>query len=426
MEDFYKDFKDRIEGRPDPEFRPEDWSDMEARLDGQSTGVIPIPLMWWAVPFVILGLTGWGLYLNNTLMSYSGSDKDAVQVTDTVFIEKVVYKTDTVFQEKIEYVTLPPEVIERIVYLRDQSEVTGPTSFALGQDQQRTFEGSTLQSGLAKLEGQRERSWLTSSEDHIVSGSEGGLFASADQFSILDPIPSLVPTYMRSRTGQSSDRRRMATPYLDMVKLSRSGTAPDLFRPRALSIEIGSGLTSALNTPIDHLFGYTLVAGAKLRFDPGYRLWADVSLQNMRFQSNQMGDDLGIPVVIPPSGDFDFENAKVPRRSLQYSLGLDYLINTGRPVRPVLGIGIAGVEYFPVEIVYDFVNRDNGAEFIFERNSDDLGLRVNYALFKLGVEFALSPRYDLGINGFYRKGLDDGFGINDLIEARLSLSARIF
>ena len=91
---------------------------MEARLDRDSAGVVPFPWLWWTLPFAILGLIGWNIYLQNELSTNNTESPLTQTLTDTVIIEKIVYKTDTVYREKIEYVTLPPEVIERIVYLR--------------------------------------------------------------------------------------------------------------------------------------------------------------------------------------------------------------------------------------------------------------------------------------------------------------------
>ena len=265
---------------------------------------------------------------------------------------------------------------------------------------------------------------MQESSDNITRLSKSVISGSS---SILNPVPSLALRSLESNAGHGVMTRFRNTPYLNLAKLSKKRQHhPDVFRPRALSIEVGSGLSNAFETDIEHLFGYSLFAGAKLRFDPGYRLWADVSLQNLRFKANEMGEDIGVPVVIPPSDQFDFENAQVPRRAVQYAAGLDYVFYRKKILRPILGIGVAGVEYFHTEIIYDFVNRDTGAEFIFEKNSDDASLRVNYALFKFGMEYSLSRRYNLGLTGMYRKGLDDAFGIHDVIEGRLSLSARIF
>lgn len=418
MDEFYKEIKDNVDGRPQEDFRPEDWHRLEARMDEDSAA--PKPFFWWhwlgAIAASILLI--WNMYLHSQLNAQKSTEPVVEVVLDTLIEQRMVYITDTIYRDRVEYIRIPGKAVEKVVYVAIDSSF-----FAKEVRKKDSKFFSNLYGSRDLKSGSIDNSFSIDPQD-VYRDRIFNMDATTEPLQQHTKIleDSMLPI------GHAKGTTRLAsTPYINSGQLSQKRfTSFSGFQPRAFSVEVGTGLMDAYQTDIQHLLSYSLSIGAHLRFEPGYRIWTDVGFHNMHFKASEMGDDIGVPVVIPPSDEFEFENARVPRRALEYTAGLDYVFGPENRLRPVLGIGIAAVHYLTTEIVYDFINDDTGVEFIFEKNSTDESPQFNYAVLKFGFEYSLNRRYHLAFNGYYRRGFDDVYGINDLMRGQVSIGARIF
>ncbi len=101
MDDFFKQFKENLDARPEPSFEEKDWRKLSNRLDRQA-GKRPLPVVWWwaALPLALL-LLGANVLFFSELKDARQKIAALEMHRDTVYLTKVVYLTDTVYQTRI-------------------------------------------------------------------------------------------------------------------------------------------------------------------------------------------------------------------------------------------------------------------------------------------------------------------------------------
>ena len=97
MDDFFQQFRENLENRPEPAFEERDWRGMERLLDEQGKKRPFAPAWWWVLPFLILLLAANAFVL---LEQRKANQKlsELASRRDTVYHTRVVYLTDTIYQ----------------------------------------------------------------------------------------------------------------------------------------------------------------------------------------------------------------------------------------------------------------------------------------------------------------------------------------
>lgn len=114
MEEFYQQFKDNLENRPEPEFDPAAWTDLERRMERAAGNAGRVFNWWWAAVPLLLLLLGSNFFLYRQLSHNNRQINALVLQKDTVLQRQVIFQLDTIYQTRTirEVIQVPaPEMV---------------------------------------------------------------------------------------------------------------------------------------------------------------------------------------------------------------------------------------------------------------------------------------------------------------------------
>nr|MBP6827673.1 outer membrane beta-barrel protein [Saprospiraceae bacterium] len=178
-------------------------------------------------------------------------------------------------------------------------------------------------------------------------------------------------------------------------------------RPKEFRLGVEGGWCYPFSKNLTRQSGYSAGLQATARFSPNLEMWLDAGYYKMRFETDSMYDDIGVPVVTPPSDEFTFIKAEVPVPFLQYSAGMQYLFRAGHKWRPFLGVGYGAVLLLPSEVIYEFQNKALGIEWSFDQEANRREWQTDFLLLRVGFEYELSKHWNWQLRANYRASLGD-------------------
>lgn len=422
MEDFLKEFKDNLANRSEPDFEPGDWEKLQGRLDQQGGKRFAAFSWWWVLwPFLLL-LVGTNAYFFLELKK-ANAKIAAIEVSrDNVVHTRVVYIRDTIYQTRVTHETvyinaetgtqtnIPNlETFSKEYFLRANPEATTSTAKAVP--------APILKPEAALLPLlQKENSLIgpfSEERDTNVFLTVNELKHNEVNALQVSPVhPNLVPEMV------------VEAPLLKPTKTLRQQLYA--LRPKAFQLGLSGGWASPIDVRFDKKSGYSLGVHTAIDFSSQLSIWADASFFKIQQLSYRMGEDIGIPVVFPPSDAYTFSKAEAPQSYFQYSLGLQYVFHSKTKIKPMLGMGYGVVSLLPREIIYEFNNTATGVQWDYgydlkiEPGLDD------FTLFSAGLQYQLSPQWNFIFKTNYRSNLGKKeaqvpklFGIESGINLRL-------
>lgn len=367
MQDFFRQYRDNWESRPEPLYEARDWQALEQRLD-QQRKVRPVGFFWWwlALPLLFLSLASNVLFYTKWQKAAQERTPSAVaapQHTDTVYRTQVVFRTDTIYQTRFVVETQRTPLPESVPVAVGKA-IHGPAAALL------------LPAGTMP--------------DTVESPA-----------TVLAPL-SLGPCSLL-KTVRPVPAAFSEVPFLPKKRKRPLRDQWAALQPRDVRLGVSGAVFLPLSAPpLDVLSAYALGGQASVDVSPAFRLWAEVMYATLDVASDQMGDSFGIPVVDPPSDDHVFLKAELPQSSLQYALGVQYFLRRRAHFRPFLGAGIAAVSLLPAEISYDFRDKSLGVEWTFENPAPVQRLARGHLLLRAGFEQRLTQRWQWQLLATYR------------------------
>lgn len=410
MADFYEDFKNNINNRPEPDFNSEDWANMDARLDARPRRVVP--LFWWSTAALLLLLLGsniWWFSQNQYGQNETFNNTKTVIIKDTIYQKEIIYRIDTVVQ------------IQRIVESKIIASAAPNAPF---------YSQSFTSNGLFS---NNENKYLTQKSAFTQKG-----------FSANDLLNRAVSGLQKSNTNLNEAQLAFTLPGVGTKRSTLDFLATDLnalatekftlsddiqglpllekekYRRRVLrKVWRGmqpTGLTLGLASSFSILFDEEIVSQkirglgltAAVEFSPGFRLWFAGNHESFDYKSNAAGDRYDIPVIALPSTEFTFKYAEVSRSAVNFATGLQYYFNTDKKLNPYVGIGIGGRFLTAGNVKYEF---ENGNTEIDEyRDIAQRAYRFEYLDFQAGIAYQWSDRWQtqLGVD-FLRNREESAF-----------------
>ena len=171
-------------------------------------------------------------------------------------------------------------------------------------------------------------------------------------------------------------------------------------RPIGFMGGISLGLTHLFNDlDINHPSWSAGIQGAVI-FSPKLRLWLEANYTRNHFEVFRMNDNIGIPVVPPPSDDFVFAVAEAEIPAFLIGGGMEYMISPQRKWSPYLGVGYGIATVQPYEITYDFEDQAASIEWNFEKRVNQSATLYDFLILKTGMETRLNNNWvaQIGIN----------------------------
>lgn len=381
MEDFFKQFRDKLENRPEPKLEERDWQDMQARLerDGPKR---PAALAWWwmVVPFMLL-LTGSNAFF---FWQWKKTEQRVSSLElrhDTVFHTRVVYTTDTIFRTRV--------IRERVVEYQTANASRRYNLFAGVNEIQNSASGKDI----ATIQNQKLGNEDLTNRPVGVSG--------------VGIKQDLTPLPIEGMQSVKFPRKNLSLPYFSATipaRKHKKSFSDHLYslHPKGYQLGVSSGLAHPYGHGVDFKSGYSIGLHGALEFSPNLRLWIDAAYFKTQFLTDRMGNDIGVPQEAPPSTDYIFLQAEVPQPFVQYAAGMQYLFRTKHRLKPFVGLGLGAISLLTYDVVYEFKNPTLGIEWNLDVPIHQRGLISNFLVLPVGMEYGFSKHWTAQIQANYR------------------------
>ncbi|MCB9294687.1 MAG: hypothetical protein H6559_16435 [Lewinellaceae bacterium] len=396
MDDFFQQFRENLENRPEPAFEERDWRGMERLLDEQGKKRPFAPAWWWVLPFLILLLAANAFVL---LEQRKANQKlsELASRRDTVYHTRVVYLTDTIYQTVVagEKQAAPAAPLPVAGWSRlFQGRFTplledGPPSAGLFATGSARPLAAPLRSG-ERQEGTAPTETAAEAEEAVGEGP--GL--------LLAPIADKgLPPFL------SAQRPTLPKLTLEPVTVKRKKTFVQYvypLRPKGLHLGLGGGGVFPFSRTLTRQAGGLAGLQLAVEFSPQIRMWMDASYFKIYIETDRMDESIGVPAVAPPTDEFAFLKAEVPQPTLQFSAGMQYVFLPSGKWHPFAGLGYGTVSLLPHDVIYEFVNPLTGEEWNFDGSVPGGTWKGGFVFFQGGLEHEFSQRWRAQLSASYR------------------------
>ena len=410
MDDFFKQFRDNLESRPEPAFEEKDWRGLERQL-GQLGQKRPVAMAWWWVlPFLIL-LLGMNAFVLFEQRKMNRQFNEMGIFRDTIYQTRVIYQTDTIYQAEVIRESAegaPASGTPAVSFSGWQSPSRAPLYpfLAAGQPSAGFFipeDSSPSASLLSNRHGAISQPLPGAPDEQPASPS--GLLA---------PLPGRSGPFFLP--GQPVGRPELPVePVLAKRKKSMIQYVYPL-RPKGLQLGLNGGAAFPFSQNLSRQAGGSAGLQVAIEFSPNIRMLVDAGYFKIHIEANQMDASIGVPVIEPPTDDFIFSKAEVPQPTLQFSAGMQYLFLNASKWSPFAGLGYGTASLLPHDVIYEFKNPLSGEEWNFDGSVSGSMWQTGFILFQGGVEYEFSRQWNGQLVASYRTNWNN-FG---------SLSPRIF
>ncbi len=400
MADFYDSIRNNLENEPEPEFNPADWEDMKERIQRQPRR--PLPIFWWSTAALLL------LLLGSNIWWYANSSPDvelvkveekAVYIYDTIVRKEIVYQTDTLIQ----YRDRPSVALATPSFAATQKALAFQQQIIAGELRMKAQTNSFNQNYAADKLLARAANALKKEQfgsalvpENLLAVLKEGNFEEKETLDFL-------PTDFKLIDNKSivSNENLNPSPSVEKERYRRRLLLETWrnVQPTGVFIAAEGGYVFPIEVGSEDRNGYTGGLKAGLTFSPALRMMLSGNFQHIKYQTDDMGEEFGVPVISPPTDDLTFQQADVVQSSLQFAVSLQYLFRVQKDFRPYLGVGFGSHSLLPAEIKYTFTNPDD-LELIAEYDVERQGWQGGDIHLQAGFEFRLSERWNLplGVN----------------------------
>lgn len=399
MDDFFKQFRENLERRPEPDFEEKDWRGMEKLLDAQGGKQLPVLAWWWVMPFLLL-LLGANVFMLLEQKKVNRKLQEAVMLRDTVYQTRVIYHTDTIYRTQVIREETASGVRAggpAIIFTPAGRQGGGYPAFSslwsAGQPSAGLFLPGEARpySALPGFRQERKEEQDAGQDNRLGPEEPHSVHA------LLAPLPSgNQPLLLPEKTFETE-----GLPAPTITKRRR--TLMQLLyplRPKGLMLGGGGGGAFPLGPALSRQAGGLAGVQVAVEFSPHIRMWMNASYFRIHIETDRMDESIGVPPVDPPSDDLIFSKAELAQPTLQLAAGMQYLFSGEGKWTPYLGLGYGAASLLPHDVVYEFRNPATEAEWNIDIRVAGRSWQTGFLLFQAGVEYEFSRRWSgqLGVN----------------------------
>ncbi len=371
MDNFFKQFQDNLDNRPEPPFEEKDWLALEKQLPPQK---MKYPLSMWLllglVPLLFMSLAANGYFyskMKNTELGMATlnsrfeaiNSKTIVMQTDTIYKIHTIIERDTIYKTRILRETI-------VSYLPPNSSNDSNNS----------------------------------NDSNDSNDSNGNSKNNTLIFNSLEKLNSVsIAPLKLTKQNKLLDLGNLPIIHQEHKTL---GQRLDFMRPKNYSMGISTGLLFPFGDGLSSPSGFKLGFTGAMFFTPNVSLWADVHYAQISYNLDKMGDAIGVPVMAQPDKSYLFNKAIIKQPTIQYMAGLRYRFDNQKHWQPYIGLGFGVVSSLPYEVGYEFKNNSLGTVLDFDLKVKQKGTQWGFLLFDVGFEKRLSNHYRWKIGADYR------------------------
>ena len=178
----------------------------------------------------------------------------------------------------------------------------------------------------------------------------------------------------------------------------------DLMRPNGMEIGLNYSQGTTFKDFHKHLDINQWGITAQIKFSQPFRLWLAGNYTDLDYETKEMGDKYGVPIIAAPSDNLEFEEANIHRDFWSVSMGLQYNFRPSKQWQPFIGAGYGFSNLTQNKIQYEFKEDRMGGNQSLSINEQviyDNGKNLPLAVFKGGLSYNLTKKWRLQLEGEY-------------------------
>ena len=395
MDNFFKQFQDNLENRPEPPFEEKDWLALEKQLPLQKEKhPLSIWLLWGLAPLLLCSLgANWFFYhkMKNTELEVATlnsrfeavNSKTIVLQTDTIYKNQTIIERDTIYKTRILRETVVSYLLPTFEGFQKNNLINKPIN-------------STENIVSRQL---KNNAFPLNSKDNSNENYHDNTLI-FNELEKLKNIP-IAPIKFKKQN------KLLALGNFPIIKNEHKtlGQRLEVLRPKDYSLGISVGLLFPFGDGLSHASGYKWGLNGAVFFSPNVSLWADAHYAQISYNVDKMSDAIGVPVIPIPDRTYPFNRAIIKQPTIQYMAGIRYRFDSPKRWHPYIGLGFGAVTSLPYEVGYEFKNSSLGTVLDIDQMVKRHGTQWGFLLFDAGFEKRLSQKYRWQIGADYRINL---------------------
>lgn len=404
MEEFYQQIKDNLNNRPPVSFEESAWEEMNQKLDQHSPPQKKRGGGFWFWPLLLGGaalalLLGSNAYLFYQVRQLSNASSETIYHRDTIYQTSILYQTDTVYQTKVIY---QQTTIKSAPVSKPNTTTLFSNYFSSVLSPQGSY-ATTLAPPAPPWQNQGLHAFAKWNNPLHHAPNKALDKSSADNerfpFAPFSPLPQAPIDPLADFWDLSFPEDIIP---VEPYRRKRPGRAlAQALKPRTLHAGLSTGFALAIRPKTAGQKSFNFSLEGALGFSSGMRLFANATFLQQNYKVDEMGDDIRVPVLMPPSDDFSLKYVEISGPALQYFAGLEYLFNRQQKWQPLLGLAYGASSVWNQEWKYEFEN-DTGTEFEEIQNFSTVQSLTDFLLFRAGTAYRLNDQFNLRLQGNYR------------------------
>jgi hypothetical protein len=392
MNRFFTTIRDNLNNRPEPKFEENDWLALQEQLPQKPTRSFGAAAIWWLLPFVIISL-GSNAFLFSELKSTKKMVTEIGFQKDTIYQSSVIYKTDTIYiinnikQEKSAFDNISMAELLEIKRLINNENSNTASKKPLKTKTTITTKSNTRNENLLI-----ENTTITNNENKNTTTLETQNTQTEDVFTI---------DFLKTQNSSI-----LSTNYFDFPIVTKTNTRKisslqnlkNMARPTGYRLGAFGGLVYGLDANKIHQTGVNSGIEAMLNFRNLINLFANCSYSKTFIEIEGISGNVGIPLVQPPSSDYELTKVNGSSPVVQYELGLNYEFPINKKIVPFLSLGYENAFYFPSSFTYTFEN-SQGIELEIESDVNSEIKTANFGLIKIGFHYPVYKKIHWQLQG---------------------------
>ena len=185
-------------------------------------------------------------------------------------------------------------------------------------------------------------------------------------FTSFDPLESLPFSLLTIDPSNALDVENFP---IITNKGKQSPSMLTALKPKGFQLGLQTGWSIPFHSKLATIDGNLLDLQATIPFSEQLSIWLSASILKLQYTVDRMDENLGIPILTPPSDDFVFSQVEAPQLSMQYAVGMQYIINPRQKWRSYIGFGMATTTLLPYELNYEFENPILGIDAVLQQDA---------------------------------------------------------
>ena len=427
MDNFFDDLKNNLDHRPEPEFEESAWLAMQEKMQPQKEPKRYVDAWWLSWLLLPLIFASSYFYFQMEKAETTINEMKVQILRDTIYTTRTIFVRDTIFQNDPTIVSESTNSSAQFISSNPLTPFSQSPFFNKNYSTNNFAYFNNISSADAGVLNSPNPSWLlaTRINSNVDSNNESSSDDTKETFS--SNLKVALLSSLEIGLVEPNQQFPIELNLQEVVILKKNNwrkrwvQITNTMRPKSFHLGFGVGYIYPTNENLSNRSGYALNLQGVVGFNKNLRMWLDFSYQQLHLEADNLEEEFGIPNIPLPNDDYTFEKATTDQPLLQYSVGMQYLFNTNKKVRPYLGIGFSIISPQPYEVEYEYEDLAEN-EIIIPKDYSTQGIQSNQWILNAGMEYQFGKKWSGQLEGFYRASWE---GENNITPNILGINTRL-